>query len=79
MVDHCDELKQKIAEEKKVHIDQEARLDLLSKYYDILKYRRISDNLDYSTEYQFDSKIGVFSPIKKRNLDDSDCSIANAL
>ena len=77
-VDYCDELKRKIAEEKRLQIDHEARLALLNGYYEILKSRRISDNLDFSTEYQYDSKIGTFSPIKKNNLNDSDCSIANA-
>ena len=70
-VEYCDELKRRILEEKKVHITQEQRLTLLSKYYDILKSRRISDNLDFSTEYQYDSQIGTFSPVKTRNHDDS--------
>ena len=41
-----------------------------------MKSRVISDNQQIETIYQFDSRIGSFSPVKKRNLDDSECSIA---
>lgn len=77
VVAYCDELKSKIEDEKKVHIENEGRLALLTKYYQIMKSRVISDNQEIQTFYQYDSKIGSFSPLKRRNLDDSQCSIAN--
>ena len=71
IIDYCDELKENIEKQKKVHIENDARLTLLTRYYEIMKGRTISDNQEFQTIYQFDSQIGSFSPVKKRGLDDS--------
>ncbi len=41
-----------------------------------MKNKTICDNLEFPTEYKYDSKLETYSPVKNSN-EESKCSIAN--
>ena len=47
MIDKCSDLKQQIESEKKLHVQQEGRFELLAEYYEAIKGRKISDRQEF--------------------------------
>jgi hypothetical protein len=61
MVDKLEELAQSIKDQQAVWQEQEARLTLLTKYYNIMKGKKIINNIENCADFKYNSKLEKYT------------------